>query len=145
MMNEVEVNKAVARRFLTEFHTGTVALEELYSPDYVHHNEAFYPGLAPGLDNFKRALHARAGGIGNLSVRIDHLIAEGDKVVARFTLTGTHSGDFQGIAATGNTVSFPAVDIYRFENGRIAEGWALMDFLGFLQQAGAAPGNDGSV
>jgi steroid delta-isomerase-like uncharacterized protein len=139
MNDEVDANKAVARRFLTEFHTGALKLEDIYSPDYIHHNEAFYPGLAPGLDNFKRALLARAGGISELSVRIDHLVGEGDKVVARFTLTGTHSGTFQGVPPTGKRVTFPATDIYRFENGRIAEGWALMDFLSFLQQAGAAP------
>ena len=137
MIDDVKRNKAIALRFLTEFHTGGVTLEELYSSDYVHHNEAFYPGLEPGLDNFKRALHARAGGISNLSESIDQLIGEDDKVVARFTLTGTHSGDFQGVPATGRTVSFPAVDIYRFEDGRIAEGWALMDFLGFIQQVDA--------
>jgi predicted ester cyclase len=73
-------------------------------------------------------------------VRIDHLVGEGDKVVARFTLTGTHSGNFQGVPPTGRRVTFPATDIYRFENGRIAEGWALMDFLSFLQQVDAAPG-----
>ncbi|MEA3001808.1 MAG: hypothetical protein QOH81_596 [Sphingomonadales bacterium] len=140
MNDQVEANKAVALKFLTEFHTGAVPLEDLYSPDYVHHNEAFYPGLAPGLDNFKRALFAKAGGISDLSVRIDHLVGEGDKVVARFTLTGTHSGNFQGVPPTGRRVTFPATDIYRFENGRIAEGWALMDFLSFLQQVDAAPG-----
>jgi steroid delta-isomerase-like uncharacterized protein len=139
MSNEVEANKAVAIKFLTQFHTGAVPLEDIYTPDYEHHNEAFYPDLQPGLDNFKRALFARAGGITDLEVRIDHLIGEGDKVMARFTLTGTHSGAFQGIPATGKRVTFPATDIYRFEGGRIAEGWALMDFLSFLQQVGAAP------
>jgi steroid delta-isomerase-like uncharacterized protein len=139
MKDAVNRNKETARRFLTEFHIGNVTLDELYARDYVHHNDAFYPGLQPGLDNFKRALFAKAGGISDLEVRIDHLIAEGDKVVARFTLTGTHSGSFQGIPATGKRVTFPATDIYRFERGRIAEGWALMDFLSFLQQVGAAP------
>lgn len=139
MNSVVSRNKETALRFLTEFHTGAVTLDELYSQDYIHHNEAFYPGLQPGLENFRRALHARAGGITELSVRVDHLVAEDDKVVARFTLTGTHSGTFQGIPATGKRVTFPATDIYRFEDGRIAEGWALMDFLSFLQQVGAAP------
>ncbi len=142
-MDEIERNKAVALRFLTEFHHGKATLEELYTPDYVHHNDAFYPGLTPGLSGFKEALHARAGGISDLTVTIDHLIAEGDKVVARFTLTGRHSGSFQGVAATGKQVRIAATDIYRFEHGRIAEGWALMDFLAFLQQVGAAPGADG--
>jgi steroid delta-isomerase-like uncharacterized protein len=139
MSDQVEANKAIAIKFLTEFHTGKVLLEQLYSPDYVHHNDAFYPGLEPGLENFKRALLASAGGISELEVRIDHLVGEADKVVARFTLTGTHSGTFQGVPATGRRVTFPATDIYRFEDGRIAEGWALMDFLSFLQQVGAAP------
>jgi predicted ester cyclase len=62
--------------------------------------------------------------------------------VARFAITGRHTGEFQGIPATGKTVTFPATDIYRFENGRIAEGWALMDFLSFLQQVGHAPVSD---
>jgi steroid delta-isomerase-like uncharacterized protein len=137
MSEAIEVNKAVALKFLN----GGVPLEDIYAPGYVHHNEAFYPGLEPGLDNFKRALHAHAGGISDLSVSIDHLIAEGDKVVARFTLTATHSGTFQGIPATGRRVTFAATDIYRFEDGRIVEGWALMDFLSFLQQVGAAPQN----
>lgn len=137
MTNEVETNKAIALRFLT----GEAPLEELYSPDYVHHNEAFYPGLTQGLENFKQALQASAGGISDLSVQIDHLIGEGDKVVARFTLTGTHSSIFQGVRATGKRVTFPATDIYRFEGGRIIEGWALMDFLAFLQQVDAAPVN----
>lgn len=142
MRDQIETNKAVARRFLTEFHTGKVALEDIYTPGYVHHNDAFYPGLEPGLDNFKRALRLRAGGVSDLAVRIDHLIGEGDKVMARFTLSGVHSGAFQGIAATGRRVTFACCDIYRFEDGRIAEGWAMMDFLAFLQQVGAPPPAD---
>lgn len=142
MSDKVEANKAVAMKFLTGFHNRSVALEDIYTDDYVHHNEAFYPDLEPGLENFKRALIARAGGISDLEVRVDHLVGEDDKVVARFTLTGTHSGNFQGVAPTGRRVSFAATDIYRFENGRIAEGWALMDFLSFLQQVDAAPKND---
>ncbi|MFN3725926.1 MAG: ester cyclase [Allosphingosinicella sp.] len=134
MSEQVEAHKAVALKFLTQAHKGEVALEDLYTPGYVHHNEAFYPGLEPGFDNFKRALASGAGGISDLQVRVDHLIGEGDKVVARFTLTGRHSGTFQGIPATGRVVTFSATDIYRFENGRIAEGWAMMDFLAFLRQ-----------
>lgn len=140
MSDDIEANKAVALQFLTKAHTGEVALEDIYAPDYVHHNEAFYPDLEPGLDNFKRALASGAGGISDLRVRVDHLVGEGDKVVARFTLTGRHTGAFQGIPATGRTVTFAATDIYRFEHGRIAEGWAMMDFLAFLRQVETAGG-----
>jgi len=137
-MDEIARNKGVALRFLTELHHGLATFEELYTPDYVHHNDAFYPGLQPGLANFKQALQARAGGISDLSVEIEHLIGEGDKVVARFYLSGVHSGTFQGLPATGKRVRFAATDIYRFEDGKIAEGWALMDFLALVQQVGAA-------
>jgi steroid delta-isomerase-like uncharacterized protein len=141
MDDQTEVNKAVALKFLTQSHTGEVLLDDIYVEHYVHHNETFYPGLEPGLQNFKRALANGAGGISDLQVRVDHLFAEGDKVVARFTLTGRHTGEFQGVPATGKTVTFPATDIYRFEQGRIAEGWAMMDFLAFLRQIGYAPGS----
>ena len=82
MTDRIKANKAVAFGLLTEVHTGNTVLEDIYTRGYVHHNDAFYPGPEPGLDKFKRTLHSRAGGITDLSVRIDHLVSEGDKVLA---------------------------------------------------------------
>lgn len=138
-LSAVEANKAAARRFLEQFETRTYDYEALYHPDYVHHNEAFYPGLKPGLAAFREALREHGGGFGDLELKISHLVGEGDLVVARMVVTATHSGAFHGIPATGRRITFTATDIYRFEDGRIAEGWAVIDWLAILQQTGAAP------
>jgi steroid delta-isomerase-like uncharacterized protein len=64
---------------------------------------------------------------------------EGDMVASRWTITGTHGGDFQGVPATGRPVSVAGVDMSRFVDGKIAEHWAQFDVLGVMQQIGAIP------
>ena len=73
---------------------------------------------------------------------IEDLIAEGDKVVTRFRVTGTHRGEFLGVPATGKPINVTGMWIHRLENGHIVEGrqWGQWDALGFLQQVGAVPG-----
>ncbi|MGI8886517.1 MAG: ester cyclase, partial [Gaiellaceae bacterium] len=70
---------------------------------------------------------------------IDDMIAEGDRVVTKKTFTGTQSGDFSGIPATGRTVTLQYVDIMRVRDGRIVEHWLSMDQLSFMQQLGVIP------
>jgi steroid delta-isomerase-like uncharacterized protein len=70
---------------------------------------------------------------------LDEQIAEGDKVVTRWTATGIHQGGFAGFPATGKPVVITAINIHRIENGQIQEGWLNWDALGFLQQVGVAP------
>lgn len=135
----VEANKTIARKFLEHFTTGSLDFDALYHRDYVHHNDAFYPDLEPGLDGFKRGLTAHGGGLSDVRIRIDHLVGEGDKVVARFTVTARHTGNFHGFEATGRNITFTATDIYRFKDGKIAEGWAVIDFLAIMQALGARP------
>jgi steroid delta-isomerase-like uncharacterized protein len=69
----------------------------------------------------------------------DELLADGDKVVQRWTYRGTHRGPFQGIPPTGTQVTLSGIAIWRFENGKIVESWHEMDTLGLLQQLGAIP------
>lgn len=64
-------------------------------------------------------------------------IVEGDKVVARYTATGTHDGEFMSVPATGKKVKFSWITIYRIADGKVAEEWLLFDQLGLLQQLGA--------
>ena len=66
----------------------------------------------------------------------EDIIAEGDKVLVRFTLRGTHHGDFMGIPPTGRTVAVPGLIVYRIANGKIAEHWIQMDNMATLQQLG---------
>ena len=97
-------------------------------------------GLGPaaldkvGLKNFYSALW---GGFPDLTIHIDDLIAEGDKVVWRITVTGTHKGTFQGVPPSGKSVKFGAHYTFRFENGKIAERWSTLDRLSVLVQIGA--------
>ncbi len=73
----------------------------------------------------------------DLEWRIDDLIAEGDKVVARTTMSGTQTGEFFGIPATGRRVSMTGVHVFRVQDGKIAEHWGSNDDLSLLRQLGA--------
>jgi steroid delta-isomerase-like uncharacterized protein len=76
----------------------------------------------------------------DLHIAVEDAIAEGDKVVLRWTLTGTQRGEFMGIAPTGRTVSVSGINIFRVAGGRIAEQWEELDLAGIFQQLGAFPG-----
>ena len=75
---------------------------------------------------------------------LDDQIAEGDKLVSRWTARGVHSGVFLGVPATGKHVEVTGIGISRFENGKIVEAWSLTDFLGLLRQMGALQGFSGT-
>jgi predicted ester cyclase len=84
--------------------------------------------------------HQLLGGFPDLQVRIEgDLIAEGDLVVARLTLTGTHTGPFAGRDASGRFARWSSIRIYRFAGGKVVQTWAMQDRLGLLQQLGALP------
>jgi steroid delta-isomerase-like uncharacterized protein len=72
-------------------------------------------------------------------VTVHDLIAEGDRVVATLTLQGTHSGPYFGLPATGKSFVTTAIDVYRLVDGRIVEGWSVVDALAFFNQLGLVP------
>jgi predicted ester cyclase len=74
-----------------------------------------------------------------MHITITDVIAEDDRVAGRFTFSGTHRGEFNGIPPTNRSFSVEGVDIYRFEGGKIAEAWSSFDSLGMLQQLGVIP------
>ena len=74
-----------------------------------------------------------------MSETIEDLIAQGDKVVGRFVLTGTHQGPFLGIAPTGKRIRVTGIDIVRFQNGRITDLWYNEDTFGLYEQLGVSP------
>jgi predicted ester cyclase len=123
-----EVNKAVVRREQEELwnHTGNLdAAEDLFVPDYA---EAAKQEAA----DFRR-------GFPDVVSTIEDLIAEGDKVVARWRSRATHRGEYMGIPPTGKEVEFTGISVYRMEGGRIAVSWNSEDQLGLLRQIGAVP------
>jgi predicted ester cyclase len=75
----------------------------------------------------------------DLRFTAEDIIAEGDKVAARYTMRGTHQGEFMGVAPTGNRIEVTGIDIVRFEGGKMVEHWANSDELGMMQQLGVIP------
>jgi steroid delta-isomerase-like uncharacterized protein len=69
-----------------------------------------------------------------MRVTTDDIIAEGDKVVIRWTANGTHQGELMGIPASGNQTTWSGMTIYRFADGKIVESWWAYDALGMMQQ-----------
>ena len=97
-------------------------------------------GLGPvALDmaGMKKFYAALWGGFPDLTIQIDELVADADKVVWRITASGTHNGSFLGVPATGKSVKFGAHYTFRFENGKIVERWSTLDRLTVLVQIGA--------
>jgi steroid delta-isomerase-like uncharacterized protein len=133
-------NVAVVRRWTEEgFGAGRVELaDHLVAEDFVNHNPA--PGQVPGREGLKAAVRSLRSAFPDLGVGIEDVVAESDKVAVRDTIRGTHQGPFAGLPATGRTVSLSRIAIYRLEDGRIKEAWAMVDMLGALQQLGAIPG-----
>jgi predicted ester cyclase len=121
-----EENKAVVRREQEELwnHTGDLdAAEELFAAGQA---EAAKQEAA----NFRR-------GFPDVTSIIENLIAEGDKVVARWRSRATHQGDYMGIAPSGKAVEFTGISFYRIEGNKIAQSWNIEDQFGLMRQVGA--------
>ncbi len=135
-----EANKALVRRELEEvFSKGNLdTSEELYAPDYVGH-ESTSPEEIRGVEGARQFAAIYRQAFPDLQVTVEDEVAEGDKVATRFTARGTHQGELEGIAPTGNRVEIAGIAISRIEGGKIAEDWSNFDALGLMQQIGAVP------
>jgi steroid delta-isomerase-like uncharacterized protein len=126
-------NKAIVQRFYDEVvNQGDLSVaDELLRASYVEHGNP----ERSGLDGFKRFAEGLVEAFPDLKVHVAELIAEGDRVVARVTVTGTHRGTFMGtIAATGRSFTMGGVDIFEIEEGQIAGRWNQRDLLGLMLQ-----------
>ncbi len=137
--SETERNKQVIRRFVEEVQNKKDwdVYDELNDPEFV--NLSAPPGIPPDREGGKISLGGFLAAFPDARFTIDDMIAEGDQVVTKKTFTGTHTGEFAGIPATGNRVTLQFVDIMRVRDGRIVEHWLSMDQLSFMQQLGVVP------
>ena len=135
-----EENKAMVRRLYSELsgQQGQSVADELVAEDFVDHNPPG-PDIAPGREGFKQVFAGFQSAFPDMSIMVEDQVAEGDKVVSRATASGTLLGDYMGMPATGKSFSIEVVDIFRFEDGQIAERWGQADTTGMLQQLGLAP------
>ncbi len=133
-----EDNKALVRRGLEEVwnQKNLATLDELVAPDYVVHNASM---TVHGLEQYKQFISMFLTAFPDFQSTIEDMIAEGDKVVTRWTARGTHQGAFMGISPTGKQVVVTGITIDRFVNGKFVEAWNNGDDLGVLQQLGVVP------
>jgi steroid delta-isomerase-like uncharacterized protein len=134
----VDTNKDVVRRWIESWHTGkTGDVGEFISTGFVRHD----PNMPEvrGIDGESALMEMYLAAFPDLRFTIEHLVAENDLVLARLTARGTHQGELLGTPPSGRQVTVAAMELYRLEDGKIAEQWVTMDSLGLLQQIGAIP------
>jgi len=138
----MESNKAIVREFIERVINGGEfeAAGEFMWEDVIE--RVPFPGQGERIEGVKDILRGMAKAFGWIWI-VEEQIAEGEKVVTRFVWTGTHQGDFMGIAATGETVRVWGMVVDRFEGGRIRETRIIMDSLGLMMQLGVMPGGPG--
>lgn len=135
-----ETNKELIRQWweVVNQGTGVERVDNFYTADYVLHDPS-QPEPIRGIEGVRAFVAAIATGFPDITITIDDLLAEGDKVIHRVTARGTHQGAFQGIPATGKSVEIWIMVISRIANNKIAEEWELVDTLRMLQQLGVVP------
>lgn len=135
----IEQNKLVARRFFEDaYNTGNLdLLDQLLMSDYV--DQKAPPGTPDGPEGIKQVISMFRAAFPDLHFTIEDQIAEGDKVVTRYTFSGTQQGQLMGIPATGEHVSITGISIYRIVNGKMQTAWIEYDMLGLMQQIGMVP------
>jgi steroid delta-isomerase-like uncharacterized protein len=136
----VAANKRLARRWFDQVWNKrrTQAIDAMMSASCIAHGKAADGGDAIGADAFKLFQAAYLGAFPDLRVDVEDVIAEGRKVVVRWTATGTHQGDGLGFAATGKPMRINGMSFIVVKGGMVAEGWDAYDQHGMLQQLGVA-------
>lgn len=134
-----EENKAIARHWYEDGMNGhnLAIMDELFAPDFREYMS--FGHVARGREEAREFVAGLFEAMSDMYTTVEDLVAEGDKVVGRLTITGTQTGPLMGIPATGKQIHLTAIDIFRFTDGKIAEHWLEGDQLGMLQQLGVIP------
>lgn len=106
-------------------------LDDIIIPGFVNHTIPLH-----SLEEMKQYLAMQIRAFPDVHWTIEDIAAEGDKVWVRYRITGTHTKELRGLAPTGRKIEFLAVTIYRLANGKITEGWSIMEFFNFYKQLG---------
>ena len=136
-------NKETFRRFCDAMNTGDAeviskTIDALVEPDAVIRTPL--PIGATGAQALKEVFARLHRVFSDLDITVEDLIAEGDKVVGRNSVTGTHEGEYMGLPPTGKSVKYNEIFIFRFAGGRIAETWGVVDVFSQMKQLGLIPG-----
>ena len=126
-------NKELLRRFYKDVYVDwdMSLADAVVSPRFTSHD---WPADGPtGPRAFREYYAAIRAAVPDARYEVDDLIAEGDKVVVRWRLLGTHEGSFQGIAPTGRAIALKGIAIYRVDRGKLMERWVVSDLHGLLE------------
>jgi steroid delta-isomerase-like uncharacterized protein len=133
-----EDNREVPRLYSKEvINKGDLSfIDKLYSKDLVYHSTD--GGEIRGLDSVKEHVQMFRTAFPDIHVMVEDVFAEGDKVVNRWSMSGTHKGELMGIPPTGNQVGIWGISILRFIDGKVVEIWDAWDNLSFMKQIGVS-------
>ena len=131
-------NANVMRRAFRDIMQGgnIAVIDDLFASDFAGHDTA---GGTFGREEFREGVRAMISAFSDRRVVIEDQLADGDKVATRWTVTAIHSGEFQGIPATGRRGSMTGISIDRIAGGKIVESWEVTDDAGLLRQLGVLP------
>ena len=135
----IEQNKELVRRSVAGFYNreNLAVVDEVFAADYVGHDPHGFK--AGGIEQVKELMEGMYAAFPDFHLHIDELIAEGDKVVKRWTVRFTHTGEYMGSPPTGKAITFSGTDTYRIAGGKLVENWASADWLSMMQQLGVTP------
>ena len=136
---DTQDNLARCQKFYTEVaNKGNMAVvDELVAENFVDHE--VFPGLAPTRDGLKEFFNVMRSAFPDLKFNVEFMMADGDKVAAYITMSGTHKGEFMGMPASGKKFTTKAIDIVRIVDGKAVEHWGVTDGMTMMQQLGALP------
>ena len=138
---DAEANKAKKRRYIEAFNAQDLdVIDELFDPHYVLHA----PGSpdVEGPEMLKQIVAESLATLSEAVLTVDDMVAEGNKVVTRWTMTAIHSGNFMGVPPTDQRITMQGMVIDRFVGGKVVEGWDSFDMYGVMKQMGAIPSTD---
>jgi steroid delta-isomerase-like uncharacterized protein len=136
-------NKARFKRIEDAVNTGDVevistTIDDLVAPDVLIHMPLPVDAPRPQ-EAFRQLWEMLLRGLPDLHLTIEDLIAEGDKVVMRASVTGTHQGEYMGLPPTGKSITYNEIFIWRLAGGRITEMWGVVDVFSQMKQLGVIP------
>lgn len=131
MATDIEQNKTLVRRFFAAIEAGDLGVfDEIVAEDYNDH----LAGQPAGRDNLKKYFTGLRAAFPDMTLPISAMVAEGNLVAVLNNVRGTHRGDFGAFRAKGNKIDAAAFQLYRVENGQLAEHWEVADFMTLFKQ-----------
>jgi steroid delta-isomerase-like uncharacterized protein len=139
----IDNNKAIARRFIEEIFVrrDPAAVDELVAVDFTPHD---WGGVAKGRQAMRGAIQRTSAGLSEVQMRIEDMIAEGDRVAIRLTSSARQTGTFMGMPPTGNRYEIPEIHIIKIRDGQVTDHWHQLDAMGMKKQLEAEPADDGA-